>query len=621
MTKSQKRSLFEIIAGAVLLIAAYLLCRFAHIEGVAKFFIFLIPYAVCGYDTIIKAFGDIGGGEIFGENLLMVIATVGALALGEYSEAVFVMIFNKAGSLFESIAVGRSRDSIASLAKVKPESANLIRGVETVVVPVEEVRVGDVMRVRAGEKIPVDGTVTVGVSSVDTSALTGESLPVDISVGSTVYGGSINLSGTIELRCDREYTESSVSKILSLIEDSTASKAKSENFITKFARVYTPSVVAAAVLICAIPSIAGGSFTVWLHRALMFLVVSCPCALVISVPLSYFGGIGKAAKEGILVKGSNYLEALANADTVIFDKTGTLTDGNFSANVLVPVGTDEETLLYTAACAEQNSTHPLARATVRRYGEITDRPLPAVACAVETGGFGITCFVGGKRIAVGNRALMEREGLRDFESFKKAEGAVGATCAHVMADGAYLGCIGYADMPKKNSAAAVAGLKKAGIGRVCMLTGDRKSAGEACAALLGIDTVRCELLPEDKVKETKLLSEESRGSTVFVGDGINDAPSIACADVGIAMGAMGSDAAIECADIVLMDDDAGKLVKALGISKKVKRIVIENITFALAVKAAVLVLSAVGLGQMWEAIIADVGVSVIAILNAMRLMK
>ena len=619
MTRKQKRKLFEIICGILLLIGAEIVSRLFSLPFWGMLLLYAVPYVISGYDVIIDCVSDIAAGEIFGENLLMTVATIGAGAIGEFREAVFVMIFYKVGSLFESIAVGRSRKSISALSAMKPETARIMtESGEVLEIPVEEIKIGDVAVVLAGDRIPIDGEVIEGVSSLDTSPLTGEALPVSVKVGNKVQSGCINQSGTLHIKAETVFEESTISKVVSLIESSSAAKAKSESFITTFSRYYTPSVVAAAVLLAVIPSIITGNVSEWVHRALIFLVVSCPCALVISVPLAYFGGIGRAAKSGILVKGSNHLEALSKTDTVIFDKTGTLTEGKFTLTKIKPKGISEEDFLYLAAVAEQNSRHPLSEAVMNKYREISDEPLPACEFTEEVAGLGISCYADGHHYLAGNaRFLRQNEIYVEFDD--------DATSIHLAVGGLYMGCAVFEDRPKKNSKSAIARLKKSGI-VTCMLTGDKKSAGEAVARELSLDRVHTELMPDDKVTLTeKIMAERKgagrKGSVVFVGDGINDAPTLARADVGISMGQKGSDMAIECADIVLMDDDPAKIADAVDISKKVRRIVLQNIVFALGVKAIVLILGALGIALMWEAVFADVGVSVIAILNSMRLLK
>ena len=609
MNKKQKRKLYEIIAGAVLLAGAYAAYRLADLKFPFDLLLFLSAYAIAGYDVIINAVQSIAGGEVFGENTLMTIASIGALAIGEFPEAVFVMLFYKVGTLFESVAVGKSRKSIKALTSMKPKTACVERGGVEETVKIEQVNVADVVVVRPGEGIPVDGEVVSGESALDVSALTGEAVPVAVGVGERVLSGTINKSGLLKIKVDTVFEESTVSKIVALVESSAGTKAKTEKFITKFSRFYTPAVIAAAVLIAVVPTIIAGGFAGWLKRALIFLVVSCPCALVISVPLAYFAGIGSAARRGILIKGSDHLETLAKADKFVFDKTGTITEGRFAVAGVFPVGVSCDELLTVAGAAESGSRHPLAQAIV----EECERRAIAIPDAVrfeERAGLGVTCEVQGVRIASGNEALMKSEGALP-------EAAAG-TVIHVSRGGEYLGYISLEDKPKATSREAIASLKAAGC-RTYMLSGDRESAVEAICREVGIDEYRAELLPEEKTERLKSLP--SGGATVFTGDGINDAPSIACADVGVAMGALGSDVAIECADVVLLDDDPMKVATLYTLAKRVRLTVTENIVFALAVKAVVLALGALGVALMWEAVIADVGVSVVAILNSMRLMK
>ena len=610
MNRRQKRKLFEILIGAVLLAGAYVAYRLTELPFPFDLLIFLPAYAVAGYDVIINAVQSIVHGEVFGENTLMSVASIGALAIGEYPEAVFVMLFYKVGALFESVAVGKSRKSIKALISMKPKTACVERGGAEEILPIEEVKIGDVVVVRPGEGVPVDGEVTSGESEIDSSALTGEALPVTVGVGSRVLSGSISKSGVLKIKVDTVFEESTVSKIVTLIENSAGTKAKAEKFITKFSRVYTPAVIAAAVLIAVVPTLVSGGFAGWLRRALIFLVVSCPCALVISVPLAYFAGIGNAAKRGILIKGSDHLETLSRADKYVFDKTGTITEGRFSVRGVFPVGAEEDELLKVAAAAESGSRHPLARAVVEEC-ERRGIGIPEAEGFEESAGFGITCTSDGVRIAAGNAALMAREGAAPDD----ADGTV----IHVSKDGKYLGHLSLEDTPKKTSKEAISSLKGSGC-RTYMLSGDRERSVGAVCREVGIDEYRSELLPAEKTERLKEISS-SGGATVFTGDGINDAPSIALADVGVAMGALGSDVAIECADVVLLDDDPMKVASLHLLAKRVRAVVTENIVFALSVKAVVLILGALGAAYMWEAVIADVGVSVVAILNSMRILK
>ncbi len=611
MTKKQKKVLIRIIAAAVLLIAAALI----PVKGLWRLPLFLIPYFIVGWDVLWKAVRNIAHGQVFDENFLMCVATVGALVLGEYAEAVGVMLFYQVGELFQSYAVGKSRQSISQLMDIRPDSANVERDGQIVQVDPEEVAIGDVIVVRPGEKIPLDGVVLEGSSSLDTAALTGESVPRDAAPGDELLSGCVNLTGLLKIQVTKEFGESTVAKILDLVENASSKKAKAENFITKFARYYTPSVVIGAVLLAVIPSLITGAWAVWVHRALIFLVISCPCALVISIPLSFFGGIGGASARGILVKGGNYLELLAKTETVVFDKTGTLTRGVFELSALYPSGgVANETLLETAALAECHSSHPIAQSLRRAWGRDIDPD--RVADVQEIPGHGISCLVDGVRVLAGNEKLMVRENI----PFERC-GDVG-TLVYVARDGAYLGCAVIADQVKDTAPAAISDLKRRGI-RTVMLTGDSQAVGEAVAARLGLDEVHAQLLPGDKVDrlEELLARKSANGVLAYVGDGVNDAPVLSRADVGIAMGGMGSDAAIEAADVVLMDDDPAKLTEAMDIARKCLRIVRENIVFALAVKALFLMLGAFGVASMWEAVFADVGVAVIAILNASRMLR
>ena len=600
-----------LISGVLLLISAFL-----SLEGMFRLLVFLVPYAVIGWDVLWKAVRNIAHGQIFDENFLMAIATIGAFCTGEYPEAVAVMLFYQTGELFQNYAVGKSRQSIASLMDIRPDYANMERDGNLVQVAPDEVSVGDVIIIKAGEKIPLDGVVLQGSSSVDTAALTGESLPRNVQPGDDVISGCINQTGLLKVQVTKIFGESTVAKILDLVENSSSKKAKAENFISKFARYYTPAVVIAAALLAVLPPlITGGPWTEWIHRALIFLVISCPCALVISVPLSFFGGIGGASKSGILVKGGNYLEVLANTEIVVFDKTGTLTKGVFNVTAIHPDKIPEMRLLELAALAESYSDHPISRSLKDAYGLEIDNT--RVSRAEELSGRGVHAIVDGKSVYAGNDKLMEEIGVQWHPCHR-----VGTT-VHIAVDGAYAGHIVISDEVKPDAAAAIQALKAQGIRRTVMLTGDAKQVGESVAKELGLDEVHTELLPGDKVEQVEdLLKQKSpKGKLAFVGDGINDAPVLSRADIGIAMGAMGSDAAIEAADIVLMDDQPSKIANAIKISQKTLRIVRQNIIFALAVKALVLVLGAAGLANMWEAVFADVGVSVIAILNAMRALK
>ena len=613
MSKKQKKGLVRIGAGAVLLVAAYLL----PVEGWASLVAFLVPYAVVGWDVLWKAVRNILHGQVFDENFLMALATIGAFATGEYSEGVAVMLFYQVGEWFQRYAVGRSRRSIAALMDIRPDHANLVGpdGTARQVDP-DEVQVGDVILVKPGERVPLDGTVLEGNSMMDTASLTGESVPRRTAEGDTVISGCINGSGLLRVRVEKPYGESTVAKILDLVENAGEKKAKAENFITKFARWYTPAVVIAALALAVLPPmVLGGGWADWVRRALIFLVISCPCALVISVPLSFFGGIGGASKRGILVKGGAYMEVLANARTVVFDKTGTLTKGVFSVTAVHPHEIDKTHLVELAALAESYSTHPIAVSLRAAYGKTPDAA--RVAGYEELSGRGVRARVDGHTVCVGNGRLMDEAGAQWHECH------LTGTVAHVSVDGSYAGHIVISDEVKPDAAAAIAALKEAGVKKTVMLTGDAREVGEAVAKQLGIDEAYTQLLPADKVEHMEcLLARQPKGEALaFVGDGVNDAPVLARADVGIAMGGIGSDAAIEAADVVLMDDKPSKLAEAVRISRRTLRIVHQNIAFALVVKALVLALGALGMATMWEAVFADVGVMVLAILNAMRALK
>lgn len=612
MTKRQKTMLLRIIIGAVLLIAAVLV----PYEGPWRFALFLPAYFTVGWDVLWRAVRNIANGQVFDENFLMALATVGAFCTGffgegEYPEAVFVMLFYQVGELFQGYAVGKSRRSISSLMDLRPDYANLETDGEVAQVDPEDVPVGGVIVVKPGEKIPLDGTVIEGSSTLNTAALTGESMPRSVGAGESVPSGCVNLSGVLRIRVEKEFGESTVAKILDLVENASSKKARAENFITRFARYYTPAVVIGAVLLAVIPPLFMGGWGQWVQRALTFLVVSCPCALVISVPLSFFGGIGGASRQGILIKGGNYMEALAAADTVVFDKTGTLTQGVFKVTEIRPAGMDEKELLELAALAESWSDHPISRSLKEAWGGEADRS--RVGEAEELSGRGVRVQVDGRVICAGNRRLMDEIGARCPES------TAAGTVVHVAVDGAYAGHIIIADQLKADSKDAIKELRERGI-KTVMLTGDSKAAGEAAARELGIDQVHTELMPAGKVGMVeRLLGERTgRGRLAFVGDGINDAPVLSRADVGIAMGALGSDAAIEAADVVLMDDKPSKLSLAIRISRRTIAIVKENIWFALGVKGLVLLLTALGVTGMWLAVFADVGVMVLAVLNATR---
>lgn len=608
MKQKEKRIVIRILAAAVLVAIAMV----APLEGIWRLLIFLIPYAVVGWDVLWGAVRNILRGQVFDENFLMALATVGAFCIGEYPEGVLVMLLYQVGELFQDLAVGRSRKSIASLMDIRPDWANIEKDGKLIQVSPEEVKVGEIITVKAGERIPLDGVVLEGTSMLDTAALTGESLPRSVAPGDEVISGCVNESGLLRIQVSSEYGESTVARILELVENSSTRKARYENFITRFARWYTPVVVIAAVLLALIPPLFVGNWSEWLNRALIFLVVSCPCALVISVPLSFFGGIGGASRKGILVKGGNFLEALAHVETVVFDKTGTLTRGVFHVTAVHPRNTTSEQLLEMAALTENYSDHPIARS----LREACERELDAerISNVEELSGRGIRAIIDGKTVCVGNQKLMAESGSECHKCHR-----VG-TLVHVSIEGEYAGHIVISDEVKEDAAQTIASLKELGVKKTVMLTGDAKEVGEDTARRLGLEEVYTELLPAGKVEQVEALLEKKseKGRLVFVGDGINDAPVLSRSDVGIAMGAMGSAAAIEAADIVLMDDKPSKIPLAIQIARKTLRIVRQNIVFALGVKGIVLVLGALGFANMWLAVFADVGVSVIAILNAMR---
>ena len=619
MTKKQKKTRRRILTALVLFLALELAEHLAPdaLPGLAWPVLYLIPYGIIGWDVLWRAIRNIKNGQVFDENFLMSVATVGAFGCGEYPEAVAVMLFYQVGELFQSVAVDRSRKSISALMDIRPDYANMERNGELVQVDPEEVSVGDVIVVKAGERVPLDGTVLEGTSSLDTAALTGESLPRDVQAGDEVVSGCVNLTGLLHVKVNKPFGESTVAKILDLVENSSSKKAKAENFITKFARYYTPAVVFAALVLAALPPLLGlGPWLMWVQRALNFLVVSCPCALVISIPLSFFGGIGGASKQGILVKGGNYLEALAQAGIVVFDKTGTLTKGTFEVTAVHPQQVSEGELLELAALAERFSDHPISRSIQAACQSAPDPN--RVTDAKEIAGHGVRAVVDGKTVLAGNQKLMDQFHI----PFEDACHHVG-TIIHVAVDGVYMGHIVISDQVKEGAKETLRDLKAAGVRKTVMLTGDSQAVGQAVARQLGLDEVHAELLPGDKVDQVEglLQNKGPKEQLVFVGDGINDAPVLSRADIGVAMGAMGSDAAIEAADIVLMDDDLKKLPVAVRIARKTLRIVRENIVFALAVKFLVLILSAVGVANMWWAVFADVGVSVIAILNSMRMLN
>ena len=634
MTNKQKRTLWRIIAAAVLLVWAmfgptlwlpaglpFVSVGRTAADGTAAFALaawarFLIPYLVIGWDVLWRAARNIAHGQVFDENFLMAIATVGALFIGEYAEAVFVMLFYQVGELFQSYAVGKSRQSIAELMEIRPDYANVERDGQVEQVDPDEVEVGETILIKAGERVPLDGVVLEGRSDLDTAALTGESLPREVQSGDDVISGCVNLTGLLKVRVTKAFEESTVSKILDLVENAGSKKARAENFITKFARYYTPAVVLAAVALAVLPPLIGAmTWSESLHRALIFLVISCPCALVISVPLSFFGGIGGASKAGVLVKGGAYLEVLSRTQIVVFDKTGTLTKGVFNVTAIHPETCGEDQLLELAALAESWSEHPIARSLREAYGKEIDAS--RVADVEERSGRGVRAVVDGTEIFVGNDKLMDDIGVSWHPCHR-----VGTT-VHVASEGEYLGHIVISDEVKEDAAQAVSDLKALGVARTVMLTGDAQAVGESVGKQLGLDEVHAQLLPADKVERVEALlgQKTGKGCLAFVGDGINDAPVLSRADVGIAMGGLGSDAAIEAADVVLMDDKPSKIAVAIRIAQKTLVIVRQNIAFALGVKALVLVLGALGQANMWEAVFADVGVSVIAILNAMRAMK
>ena len=618
MTKKQRKMLSRILISLALFIPLFVGEHFELLKfnPFIVFLIFLVPYVIVGWDIVYRAIRNIRNGQIFDENFLMTIATFGAFAVQEFEEAVAVMLFYQVGELFQDYAVNRSRQSITELMNIYPEYANIeVDGVLTEVDP-DDVSVGDIIVVKPGERIPLDGIIIEGNSYVDTSALTGESVPRPMKAGSEIISGCVNGNGLLRIRVTKLFEDSTVAKILELVENASSKKAKVENFITKFARYYTPVVVIGAALLAVIPPlILGGGWADWGLRACSFLVISCPCALVISVPLGFFGGIGAASKVGVLVKGSNYLEALAKMETIVFDKTGTLTKGEFSVSGIYPVSTSEESLLEMAAFAECYSEHPIALAVKKTYGK--EVSVERVTDMEEIPGHGVSVLFDHKRILVGNMKLMKR-----FHIEAEEQESIG-TVLYLSMDGLFMGSIVIADAMKPQSKQAIKALKDSGVKRTVMLTGDRRIVGEAVAKELRMDDVFTDLLPADKVTKVEELLEhmDSKKKLAFVGDGINDAPVLSRADIGIAMGSMGSDAAIEAADIVLMDDDPLKIASVIRIARNTLRIVMQNIVFALGVKGLILILGAFGMANMWAAVFADVGVAVIAILNSMRVMK
>ncbi|MFQ7467355.1 heavy metal translocating P-type ATPase [Dialister sp.] len=623
MNKKQKRNLMRIIVAAILMIVLH----FAPVSGMVRFGLYLVPYLIIGYDILWKAFKGVKNRQPFDESLLMAIATLGAIILavyedGDYTEAIGVMLFYQIGEWFQSYAVGKSRRNISELMDIRPDYANVEReNGQLEAVDPDEVEVGTIIVVKPGEKIPIDGEVVEGSSTLNTSALTGESLPREVESGHEVISGCININGLLKIRTTKEFGESTVSKILDLVENASSRKSKAEDFISKFARIYTPAVVAAAIALALVPPFVRMGFMgvpadwdVWIYRALTFLVISCPCALVISIPLSFFAGIGGASKAGVLVKGSNYLETLSKVKTVVFDKTGTLTKGVFQVTAAHPQEMSEKELLHLAAHVERYSTHPIAASLRAAYPNESDSC--RVEAAEEIAGEGIRAHVNGNVVCVGNSKMMEAVGAEWYDCHRHAAGTV----IHVSINGKYAGHVIISDVVKETSKAAIAALKSVGVARTVMLTGDAKEVADAVAKELGIDQVRSELLPADKVQnvEELLLENKGNGNLAFVGDGINDAPVLTRADIGIAMGAMGSDAAIEAADVVLMDDDPMKISQAIRISRKCLAIVNQNTWFSIGIKLVVLLLGAVGIANMWFAIFADVGVMILAVLNAMR---
>ena len=613
MTRKQKKLLLRILIACGLFAAVFVTEKLTDLNRFVYLGLYLIPYLTAGYDVLLKSARNISKGQVFDEMFLMAVATIGALVIGEYPESVFVMVFFQTGELFQNVAVGKSRRSISGLMDLRPDTAMVVKdGIEEEVLP-EEVCVGDTLLVRPGEKIPVDGVVSRGVSTVDTAALTGESVPADVGPGDALISGTVNMTGTLYYTASKEYGESTAAKILELVENSSMNKAKSEQFLTRFAKYYTPTVVIGAALLALIPSLITGDWKDWVYRALIFLVVSCPCALVISVPLSFFGGIGGASSKGILIKGANYLEALADVKTAVFDKTGTLTTGSFTVTDVAPAeGFTKEQVLSLAACAEYYSDHPIALSVKQAAGDC-DAPSDTKVLS----GYGVEAATAQGTVLAGNAALMKDRGIAFTETTKTG------TAVYVAVEDRFAGSIVINDTLKPRAAEAVKALKALGVTKTVMLTGDREAAAEKAAKEAGVDEFHAGLLPQGKVEIVDALckAEGKRETLLFAGDGINDAPVLTRADIGVAMGGLGSDAAIEAADAVIMDDDPAKIPLAVAIARRTKRIVRENVIFALGVKFAVLILAALGLTNMWVGVFADVGVAVLAILNAMRTLK
>lgn len=607
---SFKEDIIKIAVSSVLCAAALIIEHTLNPVWWVCLIMYAIPYLIIGSETLLKALSNIRHREFFDECFLMSIATLGAFAVEEYPEAVFVMLFFSVGELFEHIASGRARRSIATIIEIRPDTACVIRGGNTVTVAPENVAVGETILVTAGERIPLDGIITEGSTTLNTSALTGESLPQEVTVGNTVLSGSINIGGVIKIRVTGVYADSTVARILRLVEESSENKSKQERFITRFSRVYTPIVVILAVLLAVIPSLMGGDISVWIYRALMCLVVSCPCAVAVSVPLTYFGGIGCASKRGILIKGSAALESLSKVKVAVFDKTGTLTKGEFTVSGIHPVGMDDDELLKIAACAEAHSTHPIALCIKKSV--VND--IPAASNITELAGFGIRAVIDGKTVLVGNATLMENNGIN------VSEDTIAAAIIHIAINGTYAGYITVSDTPKSESFIAVSELRDLKIKSI-ILTGDRDAVAQNVSDLVGADGYRAELLPQDKVSEVEKIIQDTNGKVMFTGDGINDAPVLARADIGIAMGALGSDAAVEAADIVLTDDRVTRIPEAVKIARRTGAIARQNIVFSLAFKVLVLILSTLGISNMWLAAFADAGVLVLAVLNATRTLK